>query len=79
MALSSVLLGVALGFCEYTDKLGIVTEKGLKACTIQTGLYACVTCIIAAVVMVTVHRISDKEMEACISRNAERDGYMTEE
>lgn len=79
MALSSVLLGVALGFCEYTDKLGIVTEKGLKACTVQTGLYACVTCIIAAVVMVTVHRISDKEMEACISRNAERDGYMTEE
>lgn len=79
MAVSSVLLGVALGFCQYSDELGIATEAGLRACTIQTGLYACVTCAIAALVMAVVHGISDGEMEACIGRNAERDGYLMEQ
>lgn len=76
MAVSSVLLGVALVKCQYTDELGITTPEGMRACTIQTGVYAMVGCIIAVGILLVFHKVSDKEMEACIARNAEKDAAM---
>lgn len=76
MAISSVLLGIALMLCQYTDELGIVTAEGMQACTIQTGAYSLAGSLIAAIILVLFHKVSDKETEACIARNAERDAAM---
>lgn len=76
MAISSLLLGVALTLCHYSDELGIATTEGMRACTIQTGVYSMAGCLIAAVILLLFHKVSDKEMEACIERNAQRDAEM---
>lgn len=83
MTISGAVLAMVLVACEYDDAIGefgeaigITTEHGMLMCTRLTGLLPAAGALIAVLIMVLFHHVSDKEIEACIEKNAEKDAAL---